>query len=158
VYDEYRELVAASAGRLGVATDALPDVVREIFAVIEARLHTVERADALPAWVYGVVRRTVITREISRLVREISRKPSRPRRLQATRDEGNRERASLLLLTKLLSELDRLFALVERGDAAPPERGEELPQPLASAWSRLRTARLAFEAALGRHEARKQRS
>jgi RNA polymerase sigma-70 factor (ECF subfamily) len=49
-----------------------------------------------------------------------------------------------------------VLALVELEEFSVPEAAEALDIPLNTAYSRLRAARLAFEAALARHEARKR--
>ena len=59
VYREYFDFVWSSARRLGVAPDAIDDLVQEVFIVIHAKLHTLEKPEALRSWIYGVVRRTV---------------------------------------------------------------------------------------------------
>jgi RNA polymerase sigma-70 factor (ECF subfamily) len=66
--------------------------------------------------------------------------------------------AELQLLASLLAELDEpkrdMFTLVELEELSVPEAAEILEIPLNTAYSRLRLARQAFEAALARHEAR----
>jgi RNA polymerase sigma-70 factor (ECF subfamily) len=59
-------------------------------------------------------------------------------------------------LASLLAELDEpkreVFALVEVDEMTVPEAAEVLEIPLNTAYSRLRAARQAFEAALARRE------
>src|SRR6187402_3221006 len=59
VYRDYFDFVWSCTRRLGVSAAATDDVVQEVFIVIHARLHTLERAEALRSWIYGVVRRVV---------------------------------------------------------------------------------------------------
>jgi RNA polymerase sigma-70 factor (ECF subfamily) len=72
--------------------------------------------------------------------------------------EQTERNAELQLLARLLDELDEpkreVFALVELEELSVPEAAEVLEIPLNTAYSRLRAARQAFEAALARHEAR----
>ena len=61
----------------------------------------------------------------------------------------------------MLAELDEpkreVFSLVELEELTVPEVADALEIPLNTAYSRLRMAREAFEAALARHEARTKR-
>src|SRR5882672_1954071 len=59
VYQQYFAFVWSSARRLGTLPEAMDDVVQEIFIVIHAKLHTLEKPEALRSWIYGIVRRTV---------------------------------------------------------------------------------------------------
>src|SRR6187549_3287445 len=59
VYRDYFDFVWSCIRRLGVSAAATDDVVQEVFIVIHARLHTLERPAALRSWIYGVVRRVV---------------------------------------------------------------------------------------------------
>ena len=72
--------------------------------------------------------------------------------------EQTESNAVLQLLARLLEELDEpkreVFALVELEELTVPEAAEVLEIPLNTAYSRLRLARQAFEAALSRHHAR----
>jgi RNA polymerase sigma-70 factor (ECF subfamily) len=156
IYERYFDFVWASVRRLGVGSDSLDDVVQEVFIVIHSRLHTLEQPDSLRSWIYGVVRRTVssyrrsqrtkLERESSLAAPSIS---SEPTPLELTERAGE-----LRLLMKLLSGLDdakrEVFLLVELDELTVPEAAEALGIPLNTAYSRLRAARLAFEAALAR--------
>ena len=127
--------------------------------MIHAKLDTLEKPEALRSWIYGIVRRTVSTHRRSRRARitgvesEVDSASHELTPLAQT--ETNRE---LQLLQTLLAELDEpkreVFALVELEELTIPEVAEALEIPLNTAYSRLRAARQAFEAALARHEAR----
>jgi RNA polymerase sigma-70 factor (ECF subfamily) len=159
VYRQYFGFVWSSARRLGVELDAMDDLVQEVFIVIHARLDTLEKPEALRSWIYGVVRRTVSTHRRARRARvvgldaDIDAPSQAPTPLQQS--ESNQE---LALLQGLLEELDEpkreVFALVELEELSVPEAAEALEIPVNTAYSRLRAARQAFEAALARHEAR----
>lgn len=161
IYREYFGFVWSSARRLGVEIEAIDDVVQEVFIVIHAKLGTMQKPAALRSWIYGVVRRTVSTHRRSRraLARgwdsEVDATSPAPTPLEST--ESNQE---LQLLQRLLAELDEpkreVFALVELEELSIPEAAEVLEIPLNTAYSRLRAARQAFEAALARHELRNQ--
>lgn len=163
VYIQYFDFIWASARRLGVDAAAMDDVVQEIFIVIHSRLHTVQQPEALRSWIYGVVRRTVSNHHRSRRARAGAGTTGIEDDLQShapTPFEVTQKNSDLELLAKLLAELDEtkreVFALVELDEMTVPEVAEALDIPLNTAYSRLRAARFAFEAALARHEARSE--
>ena len=160
VYRQYFHFVWAAARRLGVEPDAMDDLVQDVFIIIHAKLDTLEKPEALRSWIYGVVRRSVSTHRRAKRARADTR-------LAVGFDAASREptplertetNAELQLLASLLEALDEpkreIFALVELEELSVPEAAEALEIPLNTAYSRLRAARQAFEAALARHEAR----
>ncbi len=163
VYDRYFSFVWASVRRLGVGTEDVDDVVQEVFVVIHSRLHTVEQPQSLRSWVYGVVRRTVSGYRRSRRVDGVNDAAladhDRARELGQPTPQALTEQADQVnLLWTLLAELDEskreVFVLSEVEEMSAPEIASALEIPLNTAYSRLRAARLAFDAALARHEAR----
>lgn len=142
----------------------MDDVVQEVFIIVHSRLHTLQQPESLRSWLYGIVRRTVsghrrsnrakLTRESTAAAEE---PPHEPTPLELTERAGE-----LKLLTKLLSGLDEakreVFLLVELDELTVPEAAEALGIPLNTAYSRLRAARLAFEAALARHAPASERA
>jgi RNA polymerase sigma-70 factor (ECF subfamily) len=162
VYRQYFELVWSTARRLGVTAEAMDDVVQEVFIVVHSKLDTLERPEALRSWIYGVTRRTVSSHRRAQRSRAtlgahagvdleaVSQEPT-----PLARTETN---AELQVLESLLAELDEpkreVFALVELDELSVPEVAELLGIPLNTAYSRLRLARQAFDAAITRHEAR----
>ena len=161
VYRQYFDFVWSSARRLGVEPESIDDLVQESFIVIHAKLDTLQNPEALRSWIYGVVRRTVSAHRRATRVRtkgvgpEVDSESQEPTPLART--ESNQE---LRLLQSLLAQLDEpkreVFALVELEGLTIPEVADALEIPLNTAYSRLRVARQAFEAALARHEARNQ--
>lgn len=159
VYRQYFGFVWSSARRLGVSLDSIDDLVQDVFIVIHARLDTLEKPEALRSWIYGIVRRTVSTYRRAKHTRplgwdgEVDTASLTPTPLEQT--ESNQD---LVLLQSLLAQLDEpkreVFALVELEELTIPEAAEALEIPLNTAYSRLRAARQAFDAALLRHEAR----
>jgi RNA polymerase sigma-70 factor (ECF subfamily) len=161
VYDQYFDFVWSSARHLGVDAAAMDDVVQEAFIVIYSRLHTLKRPDALRSWIYGVVRRTVSDHRRSRRARGDASAVEAGGELesnQPTPAELAEKNSELELLAYLLAQLDEtkreVFRLVELEEMSVPEVADALEIPLNTAYSRLRAARQAFEAALARYEAR----
>jgi len=164
VYARYFDFVWASARRLGVDSSAIDDVVQEILIAIHGNLHTLQRPEALKSWVYSVTRRTVSNHH--RAVRARGGKTTtvvddQLESHQPTPYEVTQKNSELLLLANLLAELDEpkreLFVLVEIEEMTVPEVADALDIPVNTAYSRLRAARLAFEAAIARHDARAKR-
>jgi RNA polymerase sigma-70 factor (ECF subfamily) len=162
VYRQYFDFVWSCTRRLGIEPAAMDDVVQEIFIVIHAKLHTLEHPEALRSWVYSIVRRTVSTHRRAGRARaavgitigvDIEVESLAP-----TPFEQTEKNAELELLSRLLATLDEpkreVFALVELEELTVPEAAEALEIPLNTAYSRLRAARQAFEAALARVEKR----
>jgi len=163
VYRQYFDFVWSSVRRLGAETEAMDDLVQDVFVVIHAKLETLERPEALRSWIYGVVRRTVSMHRRAKRTRAdggLTAKPSDevvspgPTPLERTETK-----AELEVLADLLSQLDEpkreVFELIELEELTAPEVAEVLGLPLNTVYSRLRAARRAFEAALARHLARR---
>ena len=165
IYKEYFDFVWSSARHLGAASDAIDDVVQDVFIVIHAKLSTLQHPEALRSWIYGIVRRTVSDHRRSRRTRDAAgarlgaelklTQPSQPSPL----DMAERN-AELDLLESVLAELDEpkreVFVMVEVLEMTVPEVVQSLEIPLNTAYSRLRLARQSFEEALARHEARSE--
>jgi RNA polymerase sigma-70 factor (ECF subfamily) len=162
VYRRYFDFVWSSTRRLGIEPSAMDDVVQEIFIVIHSKLHTLERPEALRSWIYGIVRRTVSTHRRAGRARAAvgiaGGSDIEVASLAPTPCEQAERNADLELLSRLLDSLDEpkreVFALVELEELSVPEAAEALEIPLNTAYSRLRAARQAFEAALERVEKR----
>jgi len=162
VYRQYFEFVWSSARRLGVEPESMDDLVQEIFIVIHAKLETLEKPEALRSWIYGVVRRSVSMHRRTKRARDatgaLAGMHTEAVAHGPTPLEQTETNADLQLLASLLEQLDEpkreMFALVELEELTVPEAAEVLAIPLNTAYSRLRAARQAFEAAVARHEAR----
>jgi len=162
VYQEYFDFVWTSARRLGIQPSGMDDLIQEVFLVVHAKLHTVEKRESLRSWIYSVVRRTASNHRRARRVHADSSSgpPGDGEALsrEPTPLENTERNAGFQLLMSLLDQLEppkrEIFALVDVEDLSVPEAAEVLGIPLNTAYSRLRVARQNFEAALARHEAR----
>lgn len=164
VYASYFDFVWATVRRFGVEAAAIDDVVQEIFIAVHGSLATLQRPGALKSWVYSVARRTISNHH--RAIRARGGKGATviDDDLEShlpTPFELTQKNADLQLLANLLAELDEpkreVFVLVELEEMSVPEVADALDIPVNTAYSRLRTARLAFEAAVARHDARGKR-
>ncbi len=158
VYRQYFQFVWSAARRFGVQTDAMDDFVQEVFIVVHAKLEGLENPQALRSWIYGVVRRKASNHRRA-LRAQIAAGILSGTYEEAQSDEPTpfdhlKTNADLELLASLLAELDapkrEVFAMVELDELTVPEVAEVLEIPLNTAYSRLRAARQAFEAALAR--------
>jgi RNA polymerase sigma-70 factor (ECF subfamily) len=160
VYEAHFDFVWRSARRLGVAQDALDDVVQDVFVTVHRRLSEFEGRSSLKTWLYGIAIRVV--RDHRRRAR---RKPSHPLPGDELADAGgcDPERQAcqaeqLALLHRLLDSLEEdkreVFVLAELEQLSAPEIGEALGLNVNTVYARLRSARAVFDQALARHRAR----
>lgn len=158
VYQQYFNFVWASVRRFGVHPDATDDLVQEVFMVVHAKLEGLDKPSALRSWIYGVVRRTASNhRRTQRTQTSALLSSASCEDAQSTEPnpfEHLETNADLHFLASLLAELDEpkreIFAMVELDELTVPEVAEVLDIPLNTAYSRLRSARQAFEAAVNR--------
>jgi RNA polymerase sigma-70 factor (ECF subfamily) len=154
VYEEHFDFVWRSARRLGVAEASLDDVVQDVFVTVYRRLTEFEGRSQLKTWIFGILRHTV--RDLRRTQR---RKPTEsmerePVSISPSPLESAARSEAARLLQDVLSSLDddqrEVFVLAELEQMSAPEIGQALELNVNTVYSRLRTARQAFDAALGR--------
>jgi len=155
VYDQCFEFVVRSARRLGVPESQVDDVVQDVFVTVHRRLDGFEGRSQIKTWVFGILRHTV--RDLRRGQRRkpatsLEHEPEAPDNegpdAQAARSEGWKLLYGAL---ESLSEDQReVFVLAELEQMSSPEIASALSLNLNTVYSRLRSARLAFETALKR--------
>lgn len=165
IYESHFDFVWRTARRLGASESQVDDVVQEVFLVVQRRLPSFEGRSELKTWLFGITRRVVYATVRRRgKQREIglgedsdipdAHAPSAETQL-ATHEDTR-------LLYSLLDELDEdkreVFVLSELEEMSGPEIAEALELQLSNVYARVRTARLAFDAALKRYRAREARS
>jgi len=165
IYRQYFDFVWSSVRRLGVNPTAADDIVQEVFIVIHSRLHTLENPESLRSWIYGVVRRTVSGYHRARRVRDASgamlavEPDARPH--PPTPFDLAEQTDQVKLLWSILEDLDEpkreVFMMAELDELTVPEIADILEIPLNTAYSRLRSARQAFEEAFARRSLRLER-
>ncbi|AKV02043.1 RNA polymerase sigma factor RpoE [Labilithrix luteola] len=168
VYDEFAPFVWRAALRLGVAETMVEDVVQEIFLVIHRRLPEFEGRSSLKTWIFGIAlrvvrlhRRTVMRRRLDARSRAEDVDPAAlPDRTDCGPDAALARRQAMALLSAVLDELDdelrEVFVLADIEGLTVPEIAEALATNANTVYSRLRTARKAFEQGLARARARDQ--
>ena len=166
VYAKYFRFVWSIARYLGVESNALDDVVQDIFVTICERLSTLQHPEALRSWIYGTTRRVVSTYHRSQrnavATRGIIRVESGLSGPDSPSPEHLAEQSERVkLLWSLVSKLDEqkreTFVLAELEEMTAPEISLVTNAPLNTVYSRLRSAREELEDALERHIARTRR-
>jgi len=161
VYEAHFDFVWRTARRLGAPDLQIDDVVQEVFVVVQRRLADFEGRSELKTWLFGITRR---------VVRAHLRKNARHKRVTpddiaeladlTTPDAEARVSADehTRLLYALLAELDEekreVFVLSELEELSGPAIADALDLHISNVYARVRSARLAFDAALKRYRAR----
>lgn len=165
IYAQYFAFVWSSARCFGVKVSAMDDVVQEIFMVIHRKLGTLRQPESLRSWIYSIVRRTATDyhrTERSQNAADVvlALHAETQKETQPTPQELTEQSEATALLLGLLSELDapkrEVFILVEVHGMTAPEISEGWGIPLNTVYTRLRAARVAFDAALHRKIAREK--
>jgi len=162
VYEAHFRYVWRCLRGLGVRDSQLDDALQDVFIVVQRRLSEFDGRAELRTWLYAIALR------IARKYRDRARRE--PASLEAAR-EGEPELAAgemggdseleserLALAHRALSALSddkrEIFVLARVEQMSAPEIGSLLGIPLNTVYSRLRAARLAFEAEVTRLRAR----
>jgi len=161
VYEAHFRYVWRCLRGLGVGDAHVDDAMQDVFVVVQRRLPEFDGAVALRTWLYAIALR------IARKYRERVRRE--PASLEAARDsqpelalehsgEGaaiQNERLALarLALSALSDEQREVFVLARVEQMSAPEIAGVVGIPLNTVYSRLRAARLAFEAEVARQRA-----
>ena len=161
LYDSYAEFLWRNARRLGVGDDAVDDVLQQVFLVVHRRLPEVSIAGSEKAWLFGVLVRVI--RDHRRQLRRKSPhslfSSTSPDTLVDQRarlpDESFARSEATMIMQRLLDDLSeekrQVFILAELEELTAPEIAEATSTNLNTVYSRLRAARLEFEAAAARH-------
>lgn len=159
VYEQHFDFVWRSARRLGVAEANLDDVVQDVFVTVYRRLDVFEGRSSLKTWIFGILRHTVhdLRRTARRkpteaLVDEPIDHASPTPQDAALQGEGSKLLHAVLL--ELGDDLREVFVLSELEQMSAPEVSAALSLNVNTVYSRLRTARKEFEAALKRLRSR----
>jgi RNA polymerase sigma-70 factor (ECF subfamily) len=140
---------------LGVTEAQLEDAVQDVFVVVHRRLPEWEGRAAMTTWLFAIARRVASShrRRTAGARTEELRPEDEPAGAADTFAAMSRAQASATVMTILLT-LDEdkrtVFALVELEQLSVPEVARMLDINLNTAYSRLRLARQAFEAAVAK--------
>jgi RNA polymerase sigma-70 factor (ECF subfamily) len=162
VYSAHVGFVWRILRTLGVAEPQLEDAVQDVFVVVHRRLPEWRGSAAITTWLFAIARRVagVHRRRAGRRTRELPM--AQVDEQLAQRIDGRagaadpfaelsraQAAATVLAILELLDDDKRIvFALVELEQLSVPEVARMLDLKLNTAYSRLRLARAAFEAAV----------
>lgn len=163
-FREHYSFVWRTLAYLGVPEAILDDTAQEVFLVVLRRRDDFDGRSSQRAWIGGIARR---------VAKDVRKRESRAsRRLRVLPDEepasggptGETELArneAQAFVARFLDTLDadrrEVFVLAEVEQMTAPEIAEVLGVKLNTVYSRLRKARIKFQAALGRQRAKEAR-
>ncbi len=144
--------------RMGVPPASLDDATQDVFVVVHRRRSALESEAAVRSWLFGIARR--VAADVHRTQRRVKRKLDAlppPPATAALDDEIARTEAADMVRA-FLARLDEghrmVFVLSDVEGLTAPEVATTLGIKLNTVYSRLRNARLKFERAVTRHQAR----
>jgi RNA polymerase sigma-70 factor, ECF subfamily len=161
VYEAHFRYVWRCLRSLGAPDAQLDDALQDVFVVVQRRLPEFDGGAQLRTWLYAIALR------VARKYRDRARRE--PSSLETTREsqpelvlEQSGEGAALqserlalahAALATLSDEQREVFVLARVEQMSAPEIAEVVGVPLNTVYSRLRAARLAFEAEVARRRA-----
>lgn len=157
IYREHFRVVWRLLRRLGVAEAQLDDAAQDVFLVVQRRLGEFDGAAPVRAWVFAIAVR--VASEYRRRATRWRAEPLGEERACAAPDPARLTelQESIQLLHDVLGELDderrEAFVLSELEQLRATEIASVLGVNLNTIYSRLRSARQLFEAALARRRA-----
>ncbi len=160
VYEQHFRYVWRCLRSLGVYDTQLDDALQDVFMVVQQKLGAFDGRAELRTWLYAIALR------IARKYRDRRRREpasldaahdSQPELVLARTGEGaalHNERLQLAraALDTLSDEQREVFVLARVEQMSAPEIAEIVGAPLNTVYSRLRAARLAFEAEVARRQ------
>jgi RNA polymerase sigma-70 factor (ECF subfamily) len=135
---------------LGVSEAQLEDAVQDVFVVVHRRLPEWEGRAAMTTWLFAIARRVASThrrRALGARTEELQDEPVGGADTFAAMSRAQAAATVMTILMTLDEDKRTVFALVELEQLSVPEVARMLDINLNTAYSRLRLARAAFEAA-----------
>lgn len=154
VYGEHASFVWRVLLRLGAAPDVAEDLLHEVFLVVRRRLTDFDRTRSLRAWLHGIARGVAANhrRGHNRTAQREQALTQMPPSAPPTPEEGLARQEAATLVAAFLNDLDeprrQVFALMDIEGMSGPEVAEALQLPLIQVYTRLRSARSLFRAAV----------
>jgi len=158
VYDAHFRYVWRCLRSLGVRDSQLDDALQDVFVVVQRRLADFDGGAELRTWLYAIALR-IARKYRERRLREPASLDDAPEQAPRTAVTGSGERALLAserlalahdILATLSDEQREVFVLARVEQMSAPEIASVVGIPLNTVYSRLRAARLAFEAEVAR--------
>jgi RNA polymerase sigma-70 factor (ECF subfamily) len=155
VYRQHFAFVWRNLRRLGIPPDALDDAAQEAFLVVHRRLEDFDGRVSIRSWLFGIVYRVALGQN-RRLRRHQGHLPlSSTISCAAPGPHQQAQQAEAIrFLEGFLTGIDpakrAVFILAELEQMSAPEIAAAVGARLNTVYSRLRTARVAFRAAVER--------
>jgi RNA polymerase sigma-70 factor (ECF subfamily) len=153
IYAAHIAFVCRCLRGLGVPESGLDDAAQDVFVVVHRRLAGFRGDSTIRTWLYGIVRNVASNARRSQR-RKGELKPL-PAGIAATSgnpqeriEEGEAASFVLRFLEQTSDKKRELFILAVLEEMSVPEAAEALGVPLATAYTRLRTVRAEFQAAM----------
>jgi len=159
VYEAHCRYVWRCLRSLGVRDSLLEDALQDVFIVVQRRLPSFDGRAELRTWLYAIALRVArkykdrARREPTSLEAAREGEPELPAAAEGIADSAV-EQERLTLARRALSSLDdekrEVFVLARVEQMSAPEIASVVGIPLNTVYSRLRAARLAFDAEVTR--------
>lgn len=156
IFEEHVDHVGNSLRRLGIREADVPDLVQEVFVVMNAILPDYDPSRPIWPWIFGVVYRIAAAhrRKVSREVFDDNASAGLLVDSSANPDEEMRRAEDRWLVLEALKSIEihrrAIFVMADLDGVAVPEIAESLGIGLNTAYSRLRLARKDFREAASR--------
>jgi RNA polymerase sigma-70 factor, ECF subfamily len=157
LYREHFKAVWRVLRRLGVPPAQIDDAAQDVFLVVHRKLDGVDPGSRVRSWIFAVAVR--VAHEYRRRAGRQRAEPFEDDLVDAAPGPARQSelREAIRLLEALLAELDDkkrvVFVLSELEQLTVPEIAEVLGVNLNTVYSRLRSAKRRFDAALARRQA-----
>lgn len=151
VYTAHVTFVWRVLRTFGVAEAQLEDAVQDVFIVVHRRLREWEGRAAITTWLFAIARRVASAhrrRKGSDRTETMTDDPAGPADTFAEMSRAQAAATVMGILERMDEDKRMVFALVELEQLSIPEVARMLELNLNTAYSRLRLARVAFEAAV----------
>lgn len=133
----------------GVAEEALEDAAQDVFVVVHRRLPEFEGRAAVTTWLFAIARRVAgAYRRRAGRTESLDDEPAGEADTFAALSRAQAAAMVMAILDRMDEDKRIVFALVELEQLSVPEIARLLGINLNTAYSRLRLARQAFEAAV----------
>jgi RNA polymerase sigma-70 factor, ECF subfamily len=155
IYEEHFDFIWRSMRRLGISAHNIDDAVQDVFLVVHRRLEDFEERCSLKTWLFGIALRVAHDHH-RRSRRKGGHEPLDPAVVDGSPGphEELAKAEAVRELDRILNSLDEdkraVFILAEIEQMTAPEIAEALGINVNTVYSRLRSSRRAFEAALAR--------
>ena len=166
VYAEHFRYVWRCLRALGVSDAFLDDAVHDVFVVVQQKLAAFDGAAPITTWLYAIALR--VARRYRQKARQdawryapepedsedanATARAASTTNAEQTLEQGERLELARRALDRLDDDKREAFVLSQVEQKSAPEIAEILGIPVNTVYSRIRAAKLAFQAALARQE------